>query len=75
VMDGLYIGATWSAAMRNMMILSAGLFLAVWWIATPLMGNEGLWLALLTFLGARGLTLAANLPSMTRRTFGESASR
>lgn len=70
IMDGLYIGATWSAAMRNMMVLSAALFLAVWWVATPLMGNAGLWLALLTFLGARGITLAAALPPLARRTFG-----
>ena len=51
VMDGIYIGATWSATMRNMMLVSAGLFLVVWWVATPSLGNDGLWLALLTFLG------------------------
>ncbi|MBJ3777782.1 MATE family efflux transporter [Acuticoccus mangrovi] len=69
-MDGLYIGATWSAAMRNMMLVSGALFVAVWWLATPLFGNHGLWLALLVFLGARGLTLALSLPAMRTRTFG-----
>lgn len=69
VMDGLFIGATWTAAMRNMMVLSALLFLGVWALAAPLFGNHGLWLALAVFLLARGLTLWACVPAMVRRTF------
>jgi MATE family multidrug resistance protein len=71
IMDGLFIGATWSAAMRNMMILSAAMFLIVWLVATPALGNDGLWLALLVFLGARGVTLWAAIPQLARRTFDE----
>ncbi len=55
--DGVFIGATWSEDMRNMMIVSLALFVLVWQIAEPLMGNHGVWLALHVFLGARGLTL------------------
>src|SRR5690606_27073238 len=44
-MDGVYIGATWSRDMRNMMFLSLGFFLAVLYAAKPVIGNHGLWLA------------------------------
>lgn len=70
IMDGVYIGATWSAMMRNMMLLSALAFFAVWAVAAPLLGNHGLWLALLVFLGARGVTLLAATPPRARATFG-----
>lgn len=56
-MDGVFIGATWSADMRNMMLLSLALYIAIWWTLTPLLGVSGLWIALLVFLGARGLSL------------------
>ena len=69
-MDGVYIGATWSRDMRNMMLASlALLFLAVWALV-PAYGNHGLWFALNVFLGARGLTLFAILPGRARTVFG-----
>lgn len=55
-MDGVFIGATWSRDMRNMMLLSVLVFLIAWAALTPAFGNHGLWLALLIFLGARSLT-------------------
>jgi len=68
-MDGVYIGATWSADMRNMMLMSLLAFLLTWWIATPILQNHGLWLALEVFLGIRGITLYARLPSKAAETF------
>jgi MATE family multidrug resistance protein len=56
-LDGIFIGATWSRDMRNMMLLSLGVFLVAWAVLTPPMGNAGLWLAFLIFLGTRGVTL------------------
>ena len=56
-MDGVFIGATWSRDMRNMMLLSLAVYLAVWWVLAPLLGIAGLWIALLVFLGVRGVTL------------------
>jgi MATE family multidrug resistance protein len=56
-LDGIFIGATWSRDMRNMMLLSLGVFLVAWGLLTPPLGNAGLWLAFLIFLGARGVTL------------------
>ncbi len=52
-MDGIFIGATWSRDMRNMMLLSVLIYLVAWAALTPLFGNHGLWAALLVFLGAR----------------------
>lgn len=69
-MDGVYIGATWSVDMRNMMLLSLAIFIACGYGLTPIFGNHGLWFALNLFLGLRGLTLAALLPSRAQRVFG-----
>jgi MATE family multidrug resistance protein len=56
-LDGIFIGATWSRDMRNMMLLSLAVFLLAWGLLTPPLGNAGLWLAFLIFLGTRGVTL------------------
>jgi multidrug resistance protein, MATE family len=53
-----------------MMIVSFAAFVAVWWLATPLWGNHGLWLALDLFFLVRTLTLLARLPALERRAFG-----
>ncbi|WP_237152002.1 MATE family efflux transporter [Oryzibacter oryziterrae] len=68
-MDGIFIGATWSADMRNMMLLSLALFVAMLFVAVPALGNHGLWLSLLVFLGARGISLSLRLPKLAARTF------
>lgn len=54
--DGIYIGATASAQMRNAMIISSLLFFAIYFLMTPLWGNNGLWLAFILYLLSRGLT-------------------
>jgi MATE family multidrug resistance protein len=51
--DGIFVGATWSRDMRNMMILSTGAFIAAF-VALRGLGNAGLWASLLIFLAARG---------------------
>ncbi|WP_298721764.1 MATE family efflux transporter DinF [uncultured Oceanisphaera sp.] len=57
ILDGIFIGTTRGREMRDMMLLStAGVFFPVWWLAQEL-GNHGLWLAMLCFMLARGLTL------------------
>lgn len=52
--DGIFIGATASAEMRNAMILSATVFFICYFIMTPLWGNNGLWLAFILYLFVRG---------------------
>lgn len=59
LLDGLFIGATRTAAMRDTMIIAViGFYLPVWWLAQPL-GNHGLWLAFISFTVARSLLLGA----------------
>jgi putative MATE family efflux protein len=71
-MDGVFIGATWSRDMRNMMILSFALFLAALFVLPGFYGNHGLWAALHVFLIVRGLSLLAMVPLRLRQTFGAS---
>ncbi len=60
-MDGVFIGATWSRDMRNMMLLSFLIFCAALYTLGPAFGNSGLWAALHIFLLCRGLSLLATL--------------
>ena len=71
-MDGVFIGATWSRDMRNMMLLSFVLFLAALFVLPDLYGNHGIWAALHVFLIARGLSLSVMVPFRMRQTFGAS---
>jgi putative MATE family efflux protein len=68
-MDGVFIGATWSRDMRNMMILSLSGYFAAYLILPQFFGNHGLWLALHLFLGLRGISLLLILPSRARLQF------
>lgn len=53
--DGVFVGATRSTEMRNIMVVSAILvFLPAWYVLRPF-GNHGLWLALTIFLASRGI--------------------
>ncbi len=71
-LDGVFIGATRTAAMRNAMIASFALFMAAWWLLTPY-GNSGLWIAFLGFFAARGITLALYYPGLERSAAHEPA--
>jgi MATE family multidrug resistance protein len=66
--DGVYIGATWSRDMRNLMLAAFALYLGSWW-ALRGYGNAGLWVAILMFLAARGALQAARYPALVRVTF------
>ncbi|MGB7431277.1 MAG: MATE family efflux transporter [Ahrensia sp.] len=68
-MDGIYIGATWSVDMRNMMLLSLAVFVALAWLLMPVLGNHGLWLALNGWLALRGLSLLVILPRRMQQSF------
>ncbi|CTQ55829.1 DNA-damage-inducible protein F [Roseibium album] len=68
-MDGVFIGATWSETMRNMMVLSLAVFIAAYYLLFPLLGNHGLWLSLELFLGLRGLSLLAVCQKRAAKTF------
>ncbi|SFH05659.1 multidrug resistance protein, MATE family [Methylobacterium gossipiicola] len=68
--DGIYIGATWTRAMRNLMIAATAAYaLALLAFHGLGLGNAGLWVAFLILLGGRGIGQALAYPSLTRRTF------
>ena len=69
-MDGVFIGATWSRDMRNMMLVSLALFIGLSIGLTQIWGNQGLWISLNIFLAARGFTLLAILPRRRDQAFG-----
>ena len=61
-LDGVFIGATRGPEMRNDMIASLAVYLPVIWLMSEAWGNHGLWLGLMVFYVARGLTLGAYYP-------------
>ena len=66
MMDGIFIGATQSRDMRNMMIVSFIVYWIAVWLFLPLWGNHGLWAALLVSFLARGITLSLRYPALER---------
>ena len=69
--DGIYIGATWTRAMRNLMLAASAAYgLALIAVHSFSLGNGGLWLSFLILLAGRGVSQALAYPSLTRRTFG-----
>ena len=55
--DGIFIGATRTAEMRNGMAVALAVFLLAAWTLMGPLGNHGLWLAMLALMAARGLWL------------------
>ena len=68
-MDGVFIGATWSRDMRNMMLVSFLAFSAALVTLAPAFGNTGLWASLHVFLLVRGLSLLGVLRLRVRTAF------
>ena len=66
MLDGVFIGATRSRDMRNMMALSLVVYVAAAAALVPSLGNHGLWLALLISFVARGVTLGLRYPALER---------
>lgn len=65
-LDGVFIGATRTADMRNCAALALGLYLAAWAALAPSLGNDGLWLAFMLYYVARAGTLALRYPALER---------
>jgi MATE family multidrug resistance protein len=66
MLDGIFIGATWTRDMRNAMLQSVvvyGLALAV---LVPAFGNHGLWAALMVLNLTRAATLLSRYPRLAR---------
>lgn len=54
IYDGIYIGATASAAMRNVMFVATTVFFALYYTLVARWGNHALWFAFIFFLIFRG---------------------
>ena len=69
-LDGIFIGATRTADMRNMMIASLAVFLAASAVLTPILGNRGLWVSFIVFYAVRAVSSAFATRRWKRASFG-----
>ena len=66
MLDGIFIGATRTADMRNMMFISFCIYLIALALLLPSYGNHGLWGSLIIFSIARGVTLGFKYPALEK---------
>lgn len=71
VLDGVYVGASWTRALLVTMAGAAAIYALALWLTWPL-GSHGLWLSFTLFLATRAALQIALLPRLTRRSFPES---
>jgi MATE family multidrug resistance protein len=64
MLDGIFIGATRTKDMRNMMIVSAIVYFVCVFPLMAAFGNHGLWLGLLLSFVVRGITLGIKYPAL-----------
>ncbi len=64
MLDGIFIGATRTRDMRNMMALSFVVYGISLWVLIPVLGNHGLWASLLIMFVVRGITLGLRYPAL-----------
>ena len=64
MLDGIYIGATWTRAMRNAMLQSVAIYVVALFVLVPAFGNHGLWAALMVLNLARGVTMGWRYPRL-----------
>ena len=67
IFDGIFIGATRGAMLRNAGIAAVAIYLVADLILSPLYANHGVWLAFLVFYIARAGALAAHYPALEKR--------
>lgn len=67
--DGVFLGATRGADMRNAMLISLAVYFISWYILVNLFGNHGHWAAYAIMLFVRGVTLHSRIPNLKREVF------
>ncbi len=70
--DGVFVGATWTRDMRNLMLAALAVYLGLFVALRP-WGNAGLWTALLGFLAARGALQGWRYRALAGATFPPAA--
>ena len=68
--DGIFIGATWTKAMRNLMLVALAFYFVAFAIVKD-WGNPGLWIAILIFLSVRGIGQLIAYPWLVKRAFAD----
>ncbi len=63
-LDGMFIGATRAAEMRNAMLISVAIYAAAMFTLPEMWGNHGLWASVMLFMVVRALTLLAFYPRL-----------
>lgn len=66
MLDGIFLGATRSATIRNAMIAALIGYLAILAVVFPGLGTTGLWLALTALFALRSVTLLFGWPGLMR---------
>ncbi|MCC5909380.1 MAG: MATE family efflux transporter [Clostridiaceae bacterium] len=66
---GIFTGATYTAPVRNSMILSLGAFLITYFVMIPLWGNHGLWFSYIVFSLGRSVFLASYITTFKKEVF------
>ena len=69
LLDGIFIGATRAAELRDSMLVSFAGFLGLAVLLSARFGNHGLWCAMLAFMALRAITLALHLRGIERKSF------
>ena len=64
---GMFTGATYTAPIRNMMLIALAVFWPVERVLVPLWGNDGLWISFLIFVGTQSLILFFSLKKLRKK--------
>ena len=74
VLDGVYVGASWTNRLLLTMVGAAIVYSIALWLTWPL-GSHGLWLSFCLFLVARAIFQLAFMPSLLERDFDAGSER
>jgi len=66
-LDGIFIGATYTKALRNASVMAALVFLVLSTVLVPAFSNHGLWIAFIGFIVLRAVFLGFYFPGLQRQ--------
>lgn len=68
-LDGLFIGAGYTRALRRASMISSILFVSLWYLFAFRYGNWGLWFAFVAYVCIRAVALLSLLPGLYKSSF------
>lgn len=66
-LDGIFIGATYTKALRNASVMATLVFLVLSTVLVPAFSNHGLWIAFIGFIVLRAVFLGFYFPGLQRQ--------